>query len=940
MVISKSILSFRAVRGRWARFLFLLVVCSLPAVQAQAQQGVSIVSVAMNPASPAANQNFTLTINYCINGYGNSKWTVAVSSLATTVGSCPVKGQEFLVDNDGINVDEVNPSSTSNIGYTGIADNPSSNNWVCGKQIVWNLTMPSDAGYGGAYNLIVEGGMYNIQCGQQPQQGYGGNTSVSGEYALSFTVPIPPPTILSVQKTAEGGSAANGDLVLFTINYDFVNDTSGGTVTDTVPNGVTVVQMGPGAPTGTSMSGTTPGSLLTWTVPGGSTEVQGQAWFLARVNETSGTISNTANFSLNGTVVSQTSNIANSTIGGGGFSLVKSQIPSGGQLTSGQAVTYALAYSVNGFSLQYYDSYDNDTTGTVEGGTTYDGFAYQDIPSQTTGGFTVESDTQGNHYLLANSNYATNGGDYPLYLRPGGVNLCPGTYVEEGDMQIPVTAQGAQGASAAADAHMVLAYNINGGVTQAYFAGISVDNNPGYIFIQRNACSGSCNPATGGITTYPQPVTIQAGVWYTVRAVMTVSAGSVVIAEYVWQRGNPSLYDVYVYTDNSPFSNLCSGTWQQGWQSDATAAPDYYSNLKMETADQVNNTVLTDVIPVGITFPGGHNESNAGVTIGGGTVNFSQTGSTLKWSFPGTNYNLQGAVTWWGTVNCATSGSATYVNQAAITADGDAAVTSNAVTAMMQCNTPTNTPTLTPSNSPTNSPTPTSTPTVTLTPTVTDTSTQTSTPTATRTTTNTPTVTPTPTNTVSSTVTSTPTITSTPTQTSSPTATRTPTNTPTVTPTPTDTNSPTLTPTPTVTNTSTPTPTPTPTPTMTSTPTVTPTLTNTPTPTVTFTPTETYTPIPYFDAFYIDKNVFNPDQGPVSIFVANSAYPGPYSLKIYNSAGEHIKTLDERYLDYSYVQSYHWDGTNKFNDECASGVYIFKLGEPYATKLKKVILIR
>jgi len=896
--------------------------CFLLASQASAQQGVSIVSVTMNPPAPVANQNFTLVVNYCIAGYSSSEWTVSVSSLAATVGSCPVKGQEFLVDNMGVNVDDAGTNG-ANIGYTGISDDPSNNSWVCGKAVTWNLTMPPDVGYGGTYNLNVEGGMYNIQCGQPPQQGYGGNTTVPGEYTIPFTVPVPPPTILNVNKIAEGGSAANGDLVLFTVDYDFVNNISGGTITDVVPAGVTVVQMGPASPTVSSMTGTAPGSTLTWTVPGGGTEVQGEIWFLARVTASSGTINNTANFSLNGTALSQTSNVANSTVGGGGFQLIKSELPANGILSNGSTITYVLGYSINGFSLQYYDSYDNDAapSGSL-GGTTYNGLAYQSIPSQTNGVFSVQTDSQGNHYLYASSNYSSSGGDYPVFLRPGGNNFCTGgTYVVEGDMEIPVNAQGV---SYGADAHMVLAYNVNAGVTQAYLAGISLDNSPyGYTFVQRNSCNGSCNVSGSGLTSYPQPVTIQAGIWYTVRAVMTINAGSVVIKTYVWARGNPSLVDVFTYTDNSPFANLCSGTWQQGWQSDATAGPDYYSNLKLEMADPVNNTIITDPIPTGITFPGGHSEANAG-----GTVNFSQTGSTLKWTFPGTNYNLQGAVTWWGTVACP---GGTYVNQAAITADGDAAVTSNAVTASLMCSTPTltptptNTPTLTPTNTPTPTNTFTPTNTATNTPTKTPTSTPTNTPTLTNTSTptNTPTLTPTntpsatPTNTIfftptnTATNTPTPTPTNTPTNTATPTVTATPTDTPTVTPTFTPTNTPTMTPTFT--------PTATPTNTVPSTLTNTPTNTNTFTPTNTPTMTNTYTPTNTCTNTPTNTSTQTPTNTPtltVTYTSTNTPTSTPTPLIVVNIA----KRVSDAAPSANEVLTYHIDLS--VPDSAASGVTI------------------
>ncbi len=219
---------------------------------------------------------------------------------------------------------------------------------------------------------------------------------------------------------------------------------------------------------------------------------------------------------------------------------------------------------------------------------------------------------------------------------------------------------------------------------------------------------------------------------------------------------------------------------------------------------------------------------------------------------------------------------------------------------------------------------------------------------------NTPLSTPTPTSTVSSTPTNSPTNSPafSPTSTITPTHSNTPTFTPTFTPSSTGTLPPTNTPTvsatvtPTGTNTGTSTSTSVPTstysPTNSPTPTSTFTITNTPTvtssPTITPTPTAT---LPAFDVFYVSENAYIPSaDNPVSIYVAYSSFPGEYDLWIYNSAGEQIKTLDHQELSGPLNQSYTWDGTNKYGDKCASGVYIFYLVEPFSQKMKRIALIR
>ena len=181
----------------------------------------------------------------------------------------------------------------------------------------------------------------------------------------------------------------------------------------------------------------------------------------------------------------------------------------------------------------------------------------------------------------------------------------------------------------------------------------------------------------------------------------------------------------------------------------------------------------------------------------------------------------------------------------------------------------------------------------------------------------------------------------TPTYTFIPTSTPTLTGTPTVTPS--GTTTPDIRPTATFTATKTPTHTATHTPTKTptSTPTDTPTLTPCGYPGLTCTPTATPTPtntLVYTDIFEVSKNVFR-HSDPVSIFVMYTPYPGFYQLSVYNSAGEHIRTLDARAMDGPVSFSYLWDGTNKNGEECASGIYLLDLIEPNSRKIKKVLLV-
>jgi flagellar hook assembly protein FlgD len=90
--------------------------------------------------------------------------------------------------------------------------------------------------------------------------------------------------------------------------------------------------------------------------------------------------------------------------------------------------------------------------------------------------------------------------------------------------------------------------------------------------------------------------------------------------------------------------------------------------------------------------------------------------------------------------------------------------------------------------------------------------------------------------------------------------------------------------------------------------------------------------------FFISENVFSPNS-PVQIHVSVSQVPGHYDLTIFNSAGEHVKTLDSQQLNAPFQKTYGWDGTNKFGNKCASGIYVIYLTEPFKRLVGRVVFI-
>ncbi len=774
---------------------------------------VTINSISISNNNPAPGSVVAVTVVYCANANVTPYWLVALNSSSTTIQSCPAANQVLLVDGG------TTPTGVSSVSSSqDDASDPGGNGWAgvpvpntpppCPYTQVFNVTIPTNLS-GGTYNLDISAGAYYVQCA-------GGVLSTA---TTTVTLPYPPANITLVD-VADGSSANPGDLVLFNVNYTYVN-TGPVTITETIPGGTAL------AATSGSISpgGTLNGSTITWVLPATLSPQSGAVWFLTKVNSgvASGTIITNTATATSSTAGTVTSNEAQVNIGVGGFTLLKSESET--SLSSGQTVTYTLSYQVSGESLQVDDNYDNQTTGTSNGSIQgYDGTGYTYTNTGGMGGFTVEPDPAGSGnnaiqacaYSTCNSGTTVN--NFPTLLRNlPVVNLC-NNFMVEGSMYIPT------GAAPGADATMVIADNLKApGVNDAYMVGISIDCGPGNLFIQKNSSE------TGTVTFPATPcdssigTTITYGVWYTVKVLVTYNAGVLNFQAKVWPQSapEPTTWSINV-NDSSPLpcTPIDGGTYQMGWQADGTASTDYYSNLKLYGPSPVVNPRLWDTLPTAETFVSSTPQSPT-----------QETGNYLEWDLGGTHpvttYNLTGAITLSAVVTCGTS-----VNVADVTGDGGVStVQSNSVNLTVNSGC----------------------------------------------------------------------ITSTPTQT--------------------------------------PTATPSPTPKITSTPTQTP--TNTATATITFTPTLTPTPIPNIDTFYVAQNVYNAtNDSPVSIFVQYSQFPGNYSLWIYNSAGEHIKTLDNQVLSAPFSQSYHWDGTNKYGDKCASGVYILYLVEPFSQKLKRLLLIR
>jgi len=717
---------------------YALGVLFLPAmVMAQIS---SVTGVSITPSNPSPGNTVTVNWSYAEGSpFNQPKFFIVVSNSASLVNA-GTAGQSIVIGDGCV------PVASVNGGCGSIGSNVPAGTDTYSTSI----TIPTGLAPGTWYVTVA---MNDYYIGLNP--GFGGGQTGS----TTFTVPLPN-TSCSINNTTGSATVAPGSLLLYTLNYSFV-DTTNFTLTDQVPANTTFYSASPG---GTLSAGT-----VTWTPYTGAAAntITGTAWMLVTVNTAV----------PNGTVISDTgmgtpvivkgpftppcTSLAVVTVQNPSLTLMKSE--STNTASAGNPVTYILGWLASGLNLDYYDSYDNDTVGTTNGSILgYDGTTAYTRYAAVDGDLGTWSVgvSNGNNYISGTTQYLSSAGvsqDYPALIRNGpGVNICGG-FTVQGDLQIPLAAPGAT----SGDCAMVVAVNPTYGVTMV--AAISQNNIPDYFYFQKNQNYDSAiYPTPMGTDNLPlfptaagSPIIV--GNWYTVNVNVQFSgSGPITYTAVLWPTGVPSDAATFVYTDPNDSTDVpnnpgtisgCSCGWLQGWQAYTTTQIDYFSNLQVYSGGPVANYTITDAIPSGITYSGSSVAPTSGVPNG-----------PLVWSNPGSVID-ECPVTWWGTVGCI---AAPVNNQFTMTASNvtNSPATSNLVTLNVNlCNT------ATPTNTPTNSPTPIATNTPTLTPTNTPTNTATSTPTntATNTPVNTNTATNTPTNSPTATITNTPIPTNTPT---------------------------------------------------------------------------------------------------------------------------------------------------------------------------------
>ncbi len=657
------------------KILHLLVIFILLCAPAFAEvSNVTIVSVV--PPSPNAGDLVTVNFTYdrTSDVWNQSFFLGAVSTMGTFQSGSTL-GQTFKVANGTVDIGGTGDGAASASSGNGMGDGNGSS--LIASPASFTFHIPD----------TLEGGPYFILIGGKRDFVDSGSALPVSQANYPFTVPLPPASA-SVTKTAEATTVIPGGLVLYTLNYSYVNSNSL-VLTDAVPPNCTLQQISPG---GTS-SGTAAGSALTWTLPAVSKKKADKVWFLVSVDAAAapGTIiNNSADWALTDTFSAVTNGTTNDTTVTviRPFAFTKSQQPATAQM--GDTVTYMLSVSLTGYSLKSYDTFDsNPITGFHSIG----------------GSWSWMSDGAGSGYLYSPSQSGT----YPQYLRDTPTDLCDG--IIQADIYV--------GAGGYEDGLISFRHS-NTNPALAYGVGISGDHTPGDLYLQKTnpGVAAPYSPASW----HSNAISVSDSQWYTVKVqVKNLSGNTTGLWAKTWLKGSaePANWMLAVTdTANATYTQM-PGCGYIGFQ----GHPDnynYYDNLKVISGDPIAmEAVIFDSIPAEITYIDG----TAAVAGVHDAAVYDSVSNVVSWLYPGLKTDIADVLMWSGVV----SSCGQITNTGAIKANGfNPIINSNSVMYDVPCGTPSITPTITPTS--TITVTVTSTITVTSTPTMTVTSTMTPTP--------------------------------------------------------------------------------------------------------------------------------------------------------------------------------------------------------------------
>jgi uncharacterized repeat protein (TIGR01451 family) len=656
--------------------LFSTIIISLFfVVSSFAASGGKVISVTMSPSTPNFGDLVTITVKYCAQLYNSEYIAIAISSSPTkSSADLSANGQIFVVSIQGVDVATALPDGGNPGGQIGWIANANPNGGTsncqdCSPQAgniftnTYNVHIPPASDYPGC-NISQ---LY-IHVALKDANMAASDWLAAGDTGACNSEPVPVDWTMGTQaagftmsKTTEGEVQAQGDLVLYSINYTYWNGTL--TLTDTIPGGgdLKLVSFGPTGMTGGTVTGPAIGSTagnFTWVLPnrtGMPGTAAGTVWMLYQETANPPTMgknyANNAQGTMPGGTPSTLNAVANCIVGQAAITITKAQ--SEANPNFGDMITYYLTYNVNGMQLVAYQSFDDLALGTYGSMTDETGApptGWQFAPQNGVNGDWTVSDAcnTGDRIITGQVNTTST---YPGLLYSGitGSALCSGIVYGEAYIN-PETYEGAD----------ALMFFRNDGLVggKAYAVVISVDKNIGGYTggnIDFQACTPACIwPTPNYIGANPA---ITSNKWWSIK-VWIDPANQYHFQAKAWPRGSPEPAGYQIdWTDPNGAATGMSCTngtaWKAGFgeQGGDTASPyvqDSYNNFEIFNPRVSASTVVWDTVPNAV---GGISDDSV-LYVGqqGPYAVVSNGPSLVSWNL-GNVSNEGGTFTWWGTVN-------------------------------------------------------------------------------------------------------------------------------------------------------------------------------------------------------------------------------------------------------------------------------------------------
>jgi hypothetical protein len=682
----------------------------------------AITSVIMSPPNPNFGDTVTITVTACVNKYTDAYIDISfnMNSSLTAPGT---PGQIFVVSNDGINVPMLQPSGGANMGYLFAANDGAavSNCTDCGSDVnsrtisqVYTVRVPPQSSFGscGAGPLYLQAGLKDSLLGQSDWAGMNGCNSTSSMFSIPTLA-----SFFSINQKYDGALQTTGDVVIFSVDYDYANGPL--MITNDIPGGgnLTLVAAGPSSIYSGPVIGSSTSGTMAWVLPdrtGVPGDSGGTIWFQCKMTTqmTAGTTVMSTATGRQG-ASNQTSSAA-AVVGTSPISASISQSESTG--VSGDTVTYTIDYSVGGTRITAYRPFDDVAAGSYSASPPA-GWKFQPFGGEN-GTWTI-SDQCGTGDRFITGDIPGNS-KYPELLLddavPANAQFCTGIVMADA----LITPGGYSGP----DATVVIRSNgMTGSGEYSYSLVLSVDNNPDYIAIMK-ITAGSAAWYNGGVSANTAGIT--GNTWFKTKTMVVQSGNDYVFSVKVWKRGDPEpgAWNI-TWTDTGAAADAnfrCDGLgtftdWRPGislQRGPSGTTTDSYDNIIVYQPEISDNTVVYDTAPAGITYIGSMPAA-------------SFTGGVVKWNL-GNTANQSGSLTWFGMA----AGCGNITNNAVISGDAPMTATSSNMVSLSIAGcasfTPTNTPvptmTFTDTPTPTNtktpvSGTPTFTATLSITPTIT-----------------------------------------------------------------------------------------------------------------------------------------------------------------------------------------------------------------------------